>query len=226
MTPINCSAFLQERMQLLEKLENRPLKVRCKEDQEKIIRSLSGPELEMLVDLRPFMQRNPFIVHADASLSRVYRLFRTMGLRHLFVCPPQPKVCQSRSHPGYCRVQDVRVWSALALTAASLMVQVVGVITRKDIAEANAKLALGRKANLGLTTPSEQLVRAGTLPFIPYGAYDPTVGRSANQLSFLEEPGASPLSAASYCFDCSPLVHQRNGPATYVPHRASRCCRF
>ena len=49
-------------------------------------------------------------------------------------------------------------------------------ITRKDIAEANAKLALGRKANLGLTTPSDRLVRANSLPFIPYGAYDATVG--------------------------------------------------
>ena len=56
--------------------------------------------------------------------------------------------------------------------------QVIGMITRKDVAEANAKLALGRKANLGLTTPSERLVRASTLPFIPYGAYDPTVGSS------------------------------------------------
>jgi chloride channel 7 len=46
----------------------------------------------MMMDLRPFMQRNPFVVHADASLSRAYRLFRTMGLRHLFVAPPQPKV--------------------------------------------------------------------------------------------------------------------------------------
>ena len=51
-----------------------------------------------------------------------------------------------------------------------------GLITRKDIAEANAKLALGRKANLGLTTPSAHLVRRDSLPFIPYGAYDPTVG--------------------------------------------------
>jgi len=60
-------------------------------------------------------------------------------------------------------------------------VQVMGVITRKDIAEANAKLALGRKATLGLTTPSERLVRHGTLPFIPYGAYDPTVGYSSSR---------------------------------------------
>ena len=79
-------------MRLLEKLENRPLKIRCKEDQETIIRSLSGSELDLLVDLRPFMQRDPFIVQSDASLSRAYRLFRTMGLRHLFVCPPRPKV--------------------------------------------------------------------------------------------------------------------------------------
>ena len=62
-----------------------------------------------------------------------------------------------------------------------LCAKVMGVITRKDIAEANAKLALGRKANLGLTTPSERLVRRGSLPFIPYGAYDPTVGYSSSR---------------------------------------------
>ena len=47
-------------------------------------------------------------------------------------------------------------------------------ITRKDIAEANAKLALGRKANLGLTTPSDRLVKSDGLPFIPYGACEST----------------------------------------------------
>ena len=64
--------------------------------------------------------------------------------------------------------------------------QVMGVITRKDIAEANAKLALGRKATLGLTTPSERLVRHGSLPFIPYGAYDPTVGYSSSRSGVLQ----------------------------------------
>jgi hypothetical protein len=81
----------QARLKLLEKLEQRPLKLRPKDDQEPIIRGLSAAQLEQMVDLRPFMQRNPFVVHADASLSRAYRLFRTMGLRHLFVAPPAPK---------------------------------------------------------------------------------------------------------------------------------------
>ncbi|KAK9790124.1 hypothetical protein WJX73_008199 [Symbiochloris irregularis] len=144
-------ATQRERLTLLESLEQRPIKSR-REDQDLELRTLTEAELDLLVDVRPFMQRNPFIVHADASLSRAYRLFRTMGLRHLFVCEPQPRV--------------------------------IGVITRKDVAEANAKLALGRKANLGLTTPSERLVTTGNLPFIPYGAYDPTVGM---QLSPLEE---------------------------------------
>ena len=81
-------------------------------------------------------------------------------------------------------------WLALHSTAVQgrkqpderlAFLQVMGVITRKDIAEANAKLALGRKATLGLTTPSERLVRHGTLPFIPYGAYDPTVGYSSSR---------------------------------------------
>ena len=82
---------LQERLTLLERLEQRPLKVRPKEDYERIVRSLTEEELESMMDLRPFMQRNPFVVQADANLSRTYRLFRTMGLRHLFVGPPQPK---------------------------------------------------------------------------------------------------------------------------------------
>ncbi|CAK0770655.1 hypothetical protein CVIRNUC_003789 [Coccomyxa viridis] len=146
------------RLRLLEKLDQRPLKLRTKDDQEPIVRGLGPAQLEQMLDLRPFMQRNPFVVAADASLSRAYRLFRTMGLRHLFVAPPAPKV--------------------------------MGVITRKDIAEANAKLALGRKATLGLTTPSERLVRHGSLPFIPYGAYDPTVGYSSSRMQTLSEDGS------------------------------------
>jgi len=103
----------------------------------------SRGDLDSLIDLRPFMQRHPHVIAADASLSRAYRLFRTLGLRHLLVAPPRP--------------------------------QAVGLITRKDICEANARLALGRKANAGLATASARLTRAG-LPFIPYAPYDPTIG--------------------------------------------------
>lgn len=103
----------------------------------------SRGDFDALVDLRPFMQRHPHVIAADASLSRAYRLFRTLGLRHLLVAPPRPLA--------------------------------VGLITRKDICEANARLALGRKANAGLATASARLTRAG-LPFIPYAPYDPTVG--------------------------------------------------
>jgi len=66
--------------------------IRPKEDQERVLCSLSAEELTGKLDLRPFMQRHPFVVAADASMSRAYRLFRTMGLRHMFVGPPRPKV--------------------------------------------------------------------------------------------------------------------------------------
>jgi CBS-domain-containing membrane protein len=48
---------------------------------------ISIPEelLQRRMDLRPFMQRHAFTVNQHVSLSRAYRLFRTMGLRHLFV---------------------------------------------------------------------------------------------------------------------------------------------
>lgn len=55
-------------------------------------RDLTDAERQMYIDLRPFMQRTPFMVHANASLSRAYRLFRTMGLHHMVVIPPKPMV--------------------------------------------------------------------------------------------------------------------------------------
>lgn len=43
-------------------------------------------------------------------------------------------------------------------------------MTRKDLTEPNAKLVLGRKANLGLAAGStDALLDAQSLPFIPYG---------------------------------------------------------
>jgi hypothetical protein len=44
------------------------------------------------IDVSRLMQRHPFITHADARVSRAYRIFRTMGLRHLYVTPDKPLV--------------------------------------------------------------------------------------------------------------------------------------
>ena len=38
------------------------------------------------------MQRTPFVLQGNASLARAYRLFRTMGLHHLYVGPARPQV--------------------------------------------------------------------------------------------------------------------------------------
>lgn len=117
---------VQERLNLLERLEQRPLKVRPKEDYERIVRGLSAAELDSMIDLRPFMQRNPFVVQADANLSRTYRLFRTMGLRHLFVGPPQPKVpfaCSCLFH-GHAYVCVIRVMSARTTALSTLTIYV------------------------------------------------------------------------------------------------------
>lgn len=48
-------------------------------------RSVSETELDQWLDIRPYMNTTPFTVHARAPLMRAYRLYRSMGLRHLVV---------------------------------------------------------------------------------------------------------------------------------------------
>ncbi|KAL2594810.1 hypothetical protein AAZX31_11G005200 [Glycine max] len=48
---------------------------------------LSSDDLEMYIDLAPFLNPSPYIVPEDMSLTKVYNLFRQLGLRHLFVVP-------------------------------------------------------------------------------------------------------------------------------------------
>jgi chloride channel 7 len=78
-----------ERSELLETLKHIPFKPPGVHE---VVKNLTEEEFEASIDLRPFMQRHPFIVHADARLSRAYRLFRTMGLRHMYVTPSKPMV--------------------------------------------------------------------------------------------------------------------------------------
>ena len=53
---------------------------------------LTDSELSMMIDLTPFMQRHPHVIHADCNLARAYRFFRIMGLRHMFVTPARPHI--------------------------------------------------------------------------------------------------------------------------------------
>ncbi|EGD74244.1 H(+)/Cl(-) exchange transporter 7 [Salpingoeca rosetta] len=42
-------------------------------------------DYDMWMDLRPYMNPSPYLVQASCSLAKIFRLFRTMGLRHLVV---------------------------------------------------------------------------------------------------------------------------------------------
>ncbi|KAJ8037197.1 H(+)/Cl(-) exchange transporter 7 [Holothuria leucospilota] len=47
--------------------------------------SITDREKECSIDLRPFMNPSPYSVSKEASLPRIFRLFRALGLRHLVV---------------------------------------------------------------------------------------------------------------------------------------------
>jgi chloride channel 7 len=80
----------RERDDLLEQLKQIPFKVPSARE---VAHRVSEEDIRtMSVDLRSFMQRHPFLVHADARVSRAYRQFRTMGLRHMYVMPSRPRV--------------------------------------------------------------------------------------------------------------------------------------
>lgn len=53
---------------------------------------LSSDDLEMYIDLAPFLNPSPYVVPEDMSLSKVYNLFRQLGLRHILVVPRASRV--------------------------------------------------------------------------------------------------------------------------------------
>ena len=57
-------------------LPSPPVPVSTQAGQERLFKSLTASELNLYLDLRPYMQRVPYIIPATASLSRTYRLFR------------------------------------------------------------------------------------------------------------------------------------------------------
>lgn len=47
--------------------------------------TLTSEDREAWLDLRPYMERGPHILYSNTSLQRGYKIFRTLGLRHLFI---------------------------------------------------------------------------------------------------------------------------------------------
>jgi chloride channel 7 len=54
--------------------------------------NISPAEMEMYIDLEPFVNPTPYIVPEDMSLTKVYNLFRQLGLRHICVVPRPSRV--------------------------------------------------------------------------------------------------------------------------------------
>ncbi|XAR54656.1 hypothetical protein NMG60_11029889, partial [Bertholletia excelsa] len=53
---------------------------------------LSTDDMEMYIDLAPFLNPSPYVVPEDMTLTKVYNLFRQLGLRHLLVVPRASRV--------------------------------------------------------------------------------------------------------------------------------------
>ncbi|KAH7440920.1 hypothetical protein KP509_03G016200 [Ceratopteris richardii] len=53
---------------------------------------LTPEEMALYIDLEPFVNPSPYIVPEDMSLTKVYNLFRQLGLRHVLVVPRPSQV--------------------------------------------------------------------------------------------------------------------------------------
>jgi len=73
-------------VKLLGELNVLPLKKNMKHFHE-IVEKMTDKDMLTHVDLRPFIQLDPYVISADASVAKAYRLFQKMGLNHLYVSP-------------------------------------------------------------------------------------------------------------------------------------------
>nr|CCA15877.1 Chloride Channel (ClC) Family putative [Albugo laibachii Nc14] len=55
--------------------------------------SIKEEDRQQWVDLTPYMNQTPYLIQEDAPFTRAYRLFRSMGLRHLVVVNRCNNVC-------------------------------------------------------------------------------------------------------------------------------------
>jgi chloride channel 7 len=52
---------------------------------EDVLKNLKIDDPDLFINLEPYLNPSPFVMRDESSLSRVFRLFRTMGLRHLVI---------------------------------------------------------------------------------------------------------------------------------------------
>ncbi|CAM9377787.1 unnamed protein product [Phaeothamnion confervicola] len=88
---------------------------------------ISAEDREGWMDLRPYVNTAPYVINESASMTRTYRLFRTLGLRHLCVVNHHNQVVGMMTRKDLLpehlaqRLREVprtRVWDAGSLEAA------------------------------------------------------------------------------------------------------------
>ncbi|XP_021761123.1 chloride channel protein CLC-d isoform X2 [Chenopodium quinoa] len=81
---------------------------------------LSQDDLDMYIDLAPFLNPSPYIVPEDMSLTKVYNLFRQLGLRHLLVVPRPSRVLGLISRKDLIVESDDELDTELQSTSSSI----------------------------------------------------------------------------------------------------------
>ena len=89
---------------------------------------VSTTEREYHVDLRPIMNTTPITCLHSTSLPQMFNLFRALGLRHMLVLNDN---------------NEVSLFNIQCHFLSSSLLQVVGIVTRKDLARFRVKHSAG-----------------------------------------------------------------------------------
>eukprot|EP00966_Prymnesium_polylepis_P185373 4297008-Prymnesium_polylepis.1 len=109
-------------------------------------------ELDELIDLRPYMDPSPFMVTQLMPLSRVYRLFNEIGVRHLPVLNAQQCLV------GIITRKDLQVDSMQSSLVAQYKMALKAKVLRKCSACAAASSSKGTPRGNGTETRSSKCV--------------------------------------------------------------------
>jgi len=83
----------EKQSEYLADLAERPFRPLIIDDKmNELDKVLSIEDRNAIVDFTPFMRPHPYVISSDSGLRRAYRLFRSMGLRHMFITEQKPVV--------------------------------------------------------------------------------------------------------------------------------------